>query len=93
MAISVRLYGEFREIAPELDKVSESIGILDVEAEKASTTGDLLEELKLEPTQVSHVFVNGTYSSFKKDLEDEDEVALFPTDMGLLYHWYFEEED
>jgi len=93
LRINVRLYGEFRDMAPRADEESGYIGKVDLDAEEIDTTGDLLAEFELEEEEVSHVFVNGTYSSMKKELKDGDEVALFPVDMGLLYHWYFEEED
>ena len=93
MGISVRLYGEFREMASRSDEESGYIGKVELEDEGIDTTGDLIEEFELKEEEVSHVFVNGTYSSLKKQLGEGDEVALFPADMGLLYHWYFEEED
>ncbi len=93
MGINVRLYGEFRDMAPCVDEESGYIGKMEVDDEGIETTGDLIREFKLKEDEVSHVFVNGTYSSMKKELVDGDEVALFPVDMGLLYHWYFEEED
>lgn len=80
-------------MAPCVDEESGYIGKMEVDDEGIETTGDLIREFKLKEDEVSHVFVNGTYSSMKKELVDGDEVALFPVDMGLLYHWYFEEED
>jgi len=93
LGINVRLYGEFREMAPRSDEESGYIGKVELEDEGIETTGDLIGKFELNEDEVSHVFVNGTYSSFKKELGEGDEVALFPTEMGLLYHWYFEEED
>jgi molybdopterin converting factor small subunit len=93
VGISVRLYGEFREMAPRYDEESGTIGKVKLDQANVDTTGDLIKEFELREDEVSHVFVNGTYSSLKKELEEGDEVALFPVEMGLLYHWYFEEED
>jgi len=93
LTISVRLYGKFSDLGENMDEPSRSIGLLDIEEERAATAGDLIAELELQEKEVSHVFVNGKYSSFNKAIESGDEVALFPADMGLLYHWYFEEED
>lgn len=93
MPVTVKLYGRFRDIAPRLDSTSGSIGIVKVDADKVDTASDLLEEFNLGRDEVSHVFVNGSYSSLKKAVDDRDKVALFPEEMGLLYSWYFEEEE
>jgi len=89
VSIAVRLYGEFRQIASRLDSTSGKIGLLEVEKNCASTVADLLQYLHIKPDQVSHVFVNRKYSSLNKRIKCGDEVALFPSKMGLLYHWYF----
>ncbi|MFP4135784.1 MAG: MoaD/ThiS family protein [Candidatus Acetothermia bacterium] len=92
MEVSVRLYGDFRDLAPELDKVSSSVGLLDLKLEQGSSIEDLLADFELEGEGVSHVFVDGEYSSLNRELKDGNRVALFPSDMGLLYSWYFEEK-
>lgn len=89
MAITVRLYGEFRQIASKLDSASGMIGLLEVEDDRASTVADLLVNLQIHPDQVSHVFINGKYSNLKQRIKPGYEVALFPSKMGVLYHWYF----
>lgn len=93
MPITVKLYGRLREIASDRDSTSGTIGIVEVDAKEASTASDLLEKFDLSRDEVSHVFVNGSYSSLKKTVGVEDKVAIFPEDMGLLYSWYFEEEE
>lgn len=92
MSITVRLYGRFRESASRLDETSGTIGMDEVDTKKANTVSDLLEVFDLCRDEVSHVFVNGSYASLQKAVVGEDEVAIFPDDMGLLYSWYFEEE-
>lgn len=93
MSITVKLYGRFRNLASSLDSPSGSIGIVKVDSQRVETASDLLENFNLDGDEVSHVFVNASYSSLKKTVDDGDKVALFPEDMGLLYSWYFEEEE
>ncbi len=92
MEVSVRLYGDFRNLAPELDKASSSVGLLDLELEQGSRVEEVLANFDLEKEDVSHVFVDGEYSSLQRELNDGNRIALFPSDMGLLYSWYFEEK-
>lgn len=93
MEVSVRFYGEFRDLAPELDSTSSSVGLLDLRLEEGSRVEDLLAEFDIERDEVSHVFVDREYSSLSRELNDGNRVALFPLDMGLLYSWYFEEKE
>ena len=93
MELNVKLYGKLRELAPNLDSRTSTVGVMELVMEAPSRVSDVLEELKLESDEISHVFVNGTYSSITRKLENNDKVAIFPADMGLLYSWYFEEED
>jgi len=93
MSVTVKLYGRFREFAPNLDTTSGTIGIVQLEGVAGEIVEDLLNILELDSENVGHVFVNGNYASLKKAVNGGDRVAIFPDDMGLLYHWYFEKED
>lgn len=53
---------------------------------------DILEKLNIEEKDVSHIFVNGSFSGLMKEVKNGDTVALFPRNMGLLYKWYFKRE-
>lgn len=91
--MDVKLYGKLRELAPNLDSRTSTVGVMEIDMETPARVSDILEELKLENDEISHVFVNGTYSSVTRKLKENDKVAIFPEDMGLLYSWYFEEEE
>lgn len=91
--MDVKLYGKLRELAPNLDSRTSTVGVMEIDMETPARVSDILEELKLENDEISHVFVNGTYSSVTRKLKENDKVAIFPVDMGLLYSWYFEEEE
>ncbi|MFW6375981.1 MAG: MoaD/ThiS family protein [Thermoplasmatota archaeon] len=87
--MKVKLYGDLREYADRLDEQSTSIGLLDIDLKNLNTVSDLLKYLGIDSTEVSHIFVNREYSALERRVSDDDRVALFPKDMGLLYKWYF----
>ncbi|MFP4050810.1 MAG: MoaD/ThiS family protein [Thermoplasmata archaeon] len=87
--MKVKLYGDLREYADRLDEQSTSIGLLDIDLKNLNTVSDLLKYLDIDSTEISHIFVNREYSALERRVSDDDRVALFPKDMGLLYKWYF----
>jgi hypothetical protein len=92
VSIKVKLYGKLRDLATDLDEKSGTVGIIEINEREVNTVLDVLERLGLSESDISHVFVNNGYSSSTRDLPGDARLALFPEDMGLLYHWYFEEE-
>ena len=90
--MKVKLYGDLREYADRLDEQSTSIGLLDIDLKNLNTVSDLLKYLGIDSTEVSHIFVNREYSALERRISDDDRVALFPKDMGLLYKWYFKKK-
>lgn len=91
MTINVRLFGDLKGIAPELDK-SGTIGLMVVD-EELDTIQELLDHLGLELEQTSHLFLNGDYSGPGRPVGDGDTVSVFPRGMALLYKWYFHKEE
>ncbi|MGM0510992.1 MAG: MoaD/ThiS family protein [Thermoplasmatota archaeon] len=91
--MEVRLYGDLREYGEKFDEQSESIGLLDITPEGIETVRELLEYLKIDSSEVSHIFVNREYSSIEKQVSSDDRVAIFPKDMALLYKWYFNKSE
>lgn len=89
MAIEVRFYGDLKQ------KVSSEEGetgfpvVLEIEPEKAKNALDIIQAFGIEKQEASHIFVNGDYSKFSREIEDGDRVTIFPKDMGLIYRWYF----
>lgn len=93
MELNVKLYGKLRELAPNLDSRTSTVGVMKLDLEPPGQVSDILKKLDLENDEISHIFVNGTYSSVTRKLAENDKVSIFPADMGLLYSWYFEEEE
>ena len=62
---------------------------LHIESNGINIITDILDKYGIEKEETGHLFVNGVYSGFKKKVKDGDRVGLFPSNMKLLYKWYF----
>jgi Mut7-C ubiquitin len=56
---------------------------------EATHIGDILGALGIGPEDVSHVFLNGQYSSPRRRVRPGDRLGVFGRDMALLYRQYF----
>lgn len=72
--VSVKLFATLRRHYPDLD-IGEA---MPVEIEEGATVADLLAQLDLPEDQVKIVFVNGIVHEMDHQLEDEDELGIFP---------------
>lgn len=89
MSVKVKLFGDLKKKSP---KQTENIGaptILTIENTGIERVMDIINKLSIEESEVSHIFVNHKYSGFRKSVKAGDTVALFPTNMSLLYKWYY----
>ncbi|MBD3193230.1 MAG: MoaD/ThiS family protein [Candidatus Heimdallarchaeota archaeon] len=91
--ITVKLYGDLRKRFNKPINSPGSPNTLEIEPSGITDVNDLLQELQIAGEEVSHIFVNGRYSSVNKKVMNGDRVALFPRNMGLLYKWYFTKEE
>ena len=92
MPIRVKLFGDLRKKLQQ--KISGGAPlILQLNDTKVKTVADLLEVLGILGSEISHIFVNGKYSGFRKTVKESDTIALFPKNMGLLYKWYFDRDE
>lgn len=91
--ITVKLYGDLRKRSNKPINSSGSPNTLDIDPSGITDVNDLLDELQIPEDEVSHIFVNGRYSSVNKRIKNGDRVAFFPRNMGLLYKWYFTKEE
>ncbi|MFX0000759.1 MAG: MoaD/ThiS family protein [Candidatus Hodarchaeota archaeon] len=91
MIIQLKLFGDLRrKVKPEISGTAPlRFNITDSEIKLIT---DILEKLNIEEKDVSHIFVNGSFSGLMKEVKNGDTVALFPRNMGLLYKWYFKRE-
>ncbi len=92
MPIKVKLFGDLRK---KLDpQISGTMPLrLDFDDSGINRVSDIITKFRIEENEVSHIFVNGRFSGFRKKVESGDIVALFPRNMGLLYKWYFKREE
>lgn len=92
MSVEVRLFGKLKEYASVNSDSPGQPSVLEIEPEEVDSVIDILDSYKIRKEEISHMFVNGEYSGTEKRVSDEDRVAIFPRDMGLLYKWYFSKE-
>jgi len=92
MSLTVRLYGKIRDLATRFDDASDKIGLVDID-EPVERVADVLEILGVEEEDISHVFLNGEYSTKNRKVREGDRLALFSKDISLIYGWYFSEKD
>lgn len=60
-----------------------------IPAREAARISDVLTHLKIDPAEVSHLFLNGVYSAPTRRVGPGDRLAVFGRDMALLYRQYF----
>jgi len=89
MTILVKIFGDLRKKIEGFN-VTNSLPLnLHVASDGINTIADILNKYAIDKEETGHLFVNGTYSGFKKKVKDGDRVGLFPNNMKLLYKWYF----
>ncbi len=83
--VQVHLYGNLRRFAENPAMSAESIAL--VEWRKGDTVANLLARLGIDHTEVSNIFINGTYyyDPRKMRIMDNDRLGVFPRNIGLLY--------
>ncbi len=85
--IEVHLYGKFRSVAPNPDVRGDSIVMAPFH--DGDTIEAVVRRLGLDPAEVSHLFLNGEYSSLRRRVKSGDRLGVFPREMALLYRQYF----
>jgi len=85
MGIILKLYGDLREKGSPLDN---NLGIpctLNLKLNNIGTVFDILKKYKIELNEISHIFVNGKYSSPSIEVKEGDRIGLFPKRMSLIF--------
>ena len=76
MTILVKFFGDLRKKIEGFD-VKNSLPLnLDIDSDGINTIADILNKYAIEKEETGHLFVNGTYSGFKKKVKDGDRVGL-----------------
>ena len=89
MTILVKIFGDLRKKIKGFNDTNSLPLNLHLESEGIKSIADILERYGIEKEDTGHLFVNGVYSGFTKKVKDGDRVGLFPSNMKLLYKWYF----
>lgn len=85
--IEVWLYGQLRRLAPRSGATEDSV--VEVPVQAGDTIGDVVQRLGIDPAQVRHLFLNHQYSTLQRPVKPGDRLAVFGSDMALLYRQYF----
>ena len=85
--IEVHLYGMLRAAAGCQDKSKDCMTVVGVPED--ATIAGVLAELGIPLEHTSNIFLNGQLSLPKREVSDGDRLGVFPSDMALLYKWYF----
>jgi molybdopterin converting factor small subunit len=89
MTILVKFFGDLaKRLSQNKEEIKNPLD-LEIEIERIEYIEDILNKYSIEKDETSHIFVNGTYSGFKKRVKDGDRIGIFPRNMCLLYKWYF----
>ena len=92
MPILVKLFGDLRKKAQP--DITGSLPLkLNINEASLIRVSDILKKYNIEENEVTHIFVNGSYSGFTKKVKSGDIVAIFPRNMAVLYKWYFNREE
>ena len=84
----VHLYGKLRRFAEDSSPNGDSIIL--VPAREGENIGDIVDRVGIPREELGrNIFLNGNLSALNRAVYDGDRLALFPTDMTLLYRQYF----
>ena len=85
--VEVHLYGKLRRLAGCQDTASECV--VSAPVRDGATIADVLARLGVPLAETSNLFLNGQLSLPTRPVQPGDRLGAFPTDMALLYRWYF----
>ncbi len=85
MTITVKLYGDLRVRVKQEGFERGLPSTLSIKNNKMDTVFDVLEKLKINQSEISHIFVNGKYCGPGKTLGEGDRIGLFPKRMALIF--------
>ena len=93
MTILIKIFGDLRYKIKD-HEVNGALPLnLHINKDEIKYVSDILKKYSIEESETSHIFVNGTYSGFHKEVKDGDRVGIFARNQALLYKWYFTREE
>ncbi|MFX0105903.1 MAG: MoaD/ThiS family protein [Candidatus Hodarchaeota archaeon] len=85
MVIKIKLYGDLREKAPQLDSYNGAPSTLNIKIDGIKTALDILNKFRITQDEISHIFINGRYSGIEREVMDGDRIGFFPKRMGIMF--------
>jgi molybdopterin converting factor small subunit len=89
MTILVKFFGDLRKKIQDFNAKDSLPLSLHIDSAGINSIADILKKYNIKQEDTGHLFVNSIYSGFNKKVKDGDRVGLFPSNMKLLYKWYF----
>jgi hypothetical protein len=90
--IEVHLYGRLRRFSEQKSPLHESI--VYIELREGDSIRNVVERIGISLDELgSNIFLNGEYSGLDRPVKNKDRLGVFPSDMQLLYRWYFNKVD
>jgi hypothetical protein len=85
MVIKIKLYGDLRDKAPNSITNYGRPNTFIIKSEGVKLIKDILDKFKISSEEISHIFLNGVYSSPQKEVKKGDRVGIFPRRMGIIF--------
>ena len=85
MSILIKLYGKLRENVKGIDLEEGLPATFNIDDDNIRFVYDILEKFTISEDELSHIFVNGKYCGIGKEIREGDRIALFPTNMALIF--------
>ncbi|TFF99938.1 MAG: hypothetical protein EU542_08560 [Promethearchaeota archaeon] len=85
MELKVKLYGTLKEKVSKLIFTGENSEILNINGKENLIVSDILDELGISESEISHIFVNNRYSGVGKQIKEGDRIGIFPKNMAIMF--------
>ena len=91
MKLEIHLYGRLRRFTDNPNPGKPSVIVIDIPG--GTTIRETLVKVGIPTEEVgTNIFLNGSYSSLDRVIEEGGRLGVFPDDMNLLYKWHFTKE-
>jgi len=85
MTLLIKLYGDLRKKVDNLPSYHRETNTLNIEINNIKNVLDILDKLRINKEEISHIFVNNKYSKLEKEVKNGDRVGIFPKRMAILF--------
>jgi molybdopterin synthase sulfur carrier subunit len=83
--LKVKLYGTLKDKMKAQALTSKDSEILKINSKENLRISDVLDELDISESEISHIFVNSRYSGIGKEVKEGDRIGIFPKNMAIMF--------